>query len=85
MKWTHLQCIVPGIEGALAPLEEAIQNFFLPAIFEEYAANLTALRPLLGLGIGKAGLGVPDPSDTACDNLIASQLITGALTGESLV
>jgi hypothetical protein len=66
-----LQCIVPGIEGALAPLE--------------YAANLTALRPLLGLGIGKAGLGVPDPSDTACDNLIALQLITGALTGESLV
>ena len=80
-----MQCIVPGIEGALAPLEEAIQNFFLPAIFEEYAANLTALRPLLGLGIGKAGLGVPDPSDTACGNLIASQLITGALTGESLV
>jgi hypothetical protein len=84
MKWTYLQCVVPGIEGVLAPLEEAIQKFFLPALFEEYAANLTALRPLLSLGVGKISLGVPDQSDTACGNVIASQLITGALT-ESLV
>ena len=84
MKWTYLQHIVLGIEGALAPLEETIQKFFLPALLEEYAANLTALRPLLGLGVGKAGFGVPGQSDTANGNLIASQLITGALT-ESLV
>jgi hypothetical protein len=83
-EWTYLQRVVPGIEGVLAPLEEAIQKFFLPALFEESEANLTALRPLLGLGVGKAGLGVPDPSDTARGNLIASQSITGALT-ESLV
>jgi hypothetical protein len=57
-EWMYLQCVVPGIEGALAPLEEAIQKFFLPALFEESVANLTALRPLLGLGVGKAGLGV---------------------------
>jgi hypothetical protein len=84
MKWTYLQHIVLGIEGALAPLEEAIQKFFLSAPLEEYAANLTALRPLLGLGVGKAGFGVPGKSDTARGNLIASQLIMGALT-ESLV
>jgi hypothetical protein len=84
MKWTYLQHIVLGIEGALAPLEEAIQKFFLSAPLEEYAANLTALRPLLGLGVGKAGFGVPGQSDTANGNLITSQLITGALT-ESLV
>ena len=38
----------------------------------------------LGLRAGNAGLGVPDPSDTACGIPIASQSITGALT-ESLV
>jgi hypothetical protein len=83
-EWTYLQRVVPGIEDAMAPLEQAIQKFFLPALFEESEANLTALRPLLGLGVGKAGLGVPDPGATAKANLLASQTITGSLT-ESLV
>ena len=80
-EWTYLQRVVPGIEDAMAPLEQAIQKFFLPALFEESEANLTALRPLLGLGVGKAGLaGVPDPGVTAKANLLASQTITGSLT-----
>eukprot|EP00978_Attheya_sp_CCMP212_P003494 scaffold7216_cov39-Attheya_sp.AAC.1 len=32
-EWTYLQHIMPGIEGALAPLKEAIQKVFLPAFF----------------------------------------------------
>eukprot|EP00978_Attheya_sp_CCMP212_P045024 scaffold331369_cov43-Attheya_sp.AAC.1 len=30
-EWIYLQHIMPIIEGALAPLEEAIQKVFLPA------------------------------------------------------
>eukprot|EP00978_Attheya_sp_CCMP212_P037689 scaffold180215_cov36-Attheya_sp.AAC.2 len=76
-EWMYLQCVVPGIEGTLA------LHWRTPSRNSE--ANLTALRPLLGLGVGKVGLGrVPDPSDTARCNIIASQSITGALR-ESLV
>jgi hypothetical protein len=61
MEWTYLQHVIPGIEDAMALLMQAIQKFFLPALFEESKANLTPVRPLLGLKVGKAGLGVPDP------------------------
>ena len=54
----------------------AIQKIFLPALFEEPEASLTALRPLMCLGVGKADLGVPDPRDTVKANLLALQSIT---------
>ena len=76
MEWMYLQCILPGIEDIMAPLEEAIQKIFLPALFEEPEASLTALRPLMCLGVGKADLGVPDPRDTVKANLLALQSIT---------
>jgi hypothetical protein len=76
IEWMYLQCILPGIEDIMAPLEEAIQKIFLPALFEQPEASLTGLRPLMCLGVGKADLGVPDPRDTVKANLLALQSIT---------
>ena len=78
-EWTYLQRVVPELEEVMAPIEEAIKDTFLPALFQEEGPTLDAMRLLLSLSVKKAGLGMPNPAHTARDNMEASQRITASL------
>jgi hypothetical protein len=70
------------------PVEEALATAFLRALFEE--EQLTLPRQLLALPVKKAGLGVPNPTESAETCHEASKAVTRALTqsllkGEDLV
>ena len=78
-EWQYLQRVIPGLEDAFAPLEEVISTVFLPALLEEPAENIAALRSLLALSPRQAGLGVSSPQATATSSYQSSKTSTGHL------
>ena len=78
-EWQYLQRVVPGTSEAFAPLEAAISEVFLPALLEEPSENLVPMRKLLALSSRQAGLGVPNPQETAIASYQASVKSTGDL------
>lgn len=79
-EWTYLQRVVPDLGPQMVPLEAAISDTFLPALFAEDGQAITGLRAQLSLSVKKAGLGVPNPITTAQANLEASVRVTAELT-----
>ena len=61
-EWQYLQRVIPEVGAFMDPIEEAIREEFLPALF---GGDLTVdddLRELLALGVKRAGLGLPVPT-----------------------
>ena len=88
-KWNYVQRCCRDIGPAFQPVEKALAEEFLPALFQLSPAEVAPLRGLLALPVGKGGLGVPDPTTVAEDGYHASRLgtkpvITALLNNEEL-
>ena len=84
-EWTYVQRVTPGIEDAFAPVEKALREQFLPALFGlGDSKHLDAQRALLALPTRQGGMGIPDPTKRATPNFDASTGVCGPLV-ESLV
>ena len=56
-EWQYLWCCIPGVEDFLGPVEDAIHEFFLPAIPQEKAEEMTDdFHQLLSHGVKQGGL-----------------------------
>ena len=79
-EWQYVQRVVPDCGDEFAPIEAAIANVFLPALFSAPLAEIEPLRELLALSPKQAGLGLPDPTTTAAAGYAASLGCTEDLT-----
>ena len=73
-----MQRVTPGVGEALGPVEEALREIFVPALFEGLREGVPE-REHTRLLVKQAGLALPDPIQTAPENWTASCLITGYL------
>lgn len=80
MEWQYLQRVIPNIAHHFAPVEEAISETFLPALFQTDKATVASIRKLVALSVRFAGLGIPDPTASAPVCHDASRTCTSGLT-----
>ena len=73
-----MQRVTPGVGAAFAPVEEALQEVFLPDLFRGLTEGLLT-RENTRLPVKQAGLDIPDPVLTAPENWTSSCVITGHL------
>jgi hypothetical protein len=64
-EWQYIHRVLPDCADAFQPVEDALRTSFLPAMFQE--AEVGDLRPLLGLAVSNAGVGIPNPTLTSDD------------------
>ena len=74
-EWEFMQRVTPGIGDAFGPVEKALQETFLPEIFEGLGEGAPE-QGVTGLPEKQAGLDLPDPTLTAHKNWTASCVIT---------
>ena len=77
-KWIFLMRTIPDIGALFQPLEDAIRQFFLPAITGRQAMSETE-RELLALPPRLGGLGIPNPTKSASSQFRSSKRITEPL------
>jgi hypothetical protein len=80
MEWQYLQRVTPTDAETFQPIEAAIRDSFLPALLGEEDRPPDEKRQLYGLSVKSAGLGVPNPVDTATTSHSASVDCTRALS-----
>ena len=73
-----MQRVTPGIDDAFRPVEKALRETFVPALFERLGDGVPE-RGATRLPVKQAGLAIPEPSQTATENWMASCVITGNL------
>jgi len=78
-EWMYLQRVTAGVEDAFAPIEKALVEDFLPALLGATREEVASLRPLLALSARCAGLGIPNPTETAGRSFDTSVESTTAL------
>ena len=78
-EWQYLQRVTADIADHFSPIEKAICDDFLPALFGEPCLEDSYRRPLAALPVKHAGLALPDPTSTADDNHLTSSLVCGHL------
>ena len=77
-EWAFVQRVTIGINNAFRPVEMALKETFVPALFEGLGGGVPE-RGVTRLPVKQAGLALPDPSQTAPENWTASCVITGYL------
>ena len=62
-EWQHLSCAVPGVEGRLQPIEDAIWGKFIPALMGLTGAEPVddGMRALFTNSVKQGGLNLRDP------------------------
>ena len=73
-EWQFLQQVVEGIPDRFSPIEDAITDAFLPALFGTDVPTTT--QDIIALPVKLAGLALPNPIATYNTNCISSELIT---------
>ena len=73
-----MQRVTPGIGDAFEPVEKAMQETFIPDLFEGLGEGALD-RGVTDLSVKQAGLALPDTTYTAPENWTASCVITGHL------
>ena len=73
-----MQRVTPGVGAAFGPVEEALQEVFVPALFQGLTEVLPT-RDNTRLPVNQADMAIPDPVKTAPENWTASCVITGHL------
>ena len=73
-----MQRATPGIGDAFGPVETALKETFVLALFEGLGDSISE-RGVTHLPVKQAGLDLPDPSQTAPENCTESCVITGHL------
>jgi hypothetical protein len=81
-EWQNLQRVVPNCGPAFEPVEEAIQTVFLPALLE--ATEAECQRELTTVSVRPAGMGLPNPVQSAPACFAASQACTSLLVTTGL-
>ena len=74
-EWAFIQRVTPGIGDAFRPLETALKETFMPALFEG-VRNSVPERGVTRLTVKQVGLSLPNPSHTAPENWTVSCVIT---------
>ena len=77
-EWAFVQRVAPGVGDAFGPVEEAIKEIFVPALYEGLREGVME-QVTTRLSVKQAGLALPDPTQTAPENWTASCVITGHL------
>ena len=73
-----MQRMTPGFGNAFRPVEMALKETFVPALFEGLGGGIPE-RGVTRLPVKQAVLAVPDPSQTAPEDWTASCVIIGHL------
>ena len=61
-EWHYLQHVMLPTDNTFDPVEQAIKDMFLPALFGEEAKHTVELQPLLTLSVHWAGIGILMPT-----------------------
>ena len=77
-EWSFVQMGTPGVGEAFGPVEEALREIFVPALFEGLREGVPK-REITRLPVKQAGLALPDPIQTAPEKWTASCVIIGYL------
>ena len=77
-EWAFVQRVTPGVGAAFAPVEEALREVFLSALFRGLTEGLPTSENTR-LPVKHAGLAIPDPVLMAPEKCTASCVITGHL------
>ena len=77
-EWAFVQGVTPGAGEAFGPVEEALREIFVPALFEGLR-EVVPKREITRLPLKQAGLALPHPIHTAPEKWTASCVITGYL------
>ena len=72
--------MLPGTESAFAPIEAALADDFLPALFSLNPIELNVHQDLLALSAKSRSIGVLDPTKTGSQANVLSVCITKVLT-----
>jgi len=78
-EWTYLQRVVPGVDEAFQPIETALREAFLPALFALPQAETNKLCPHTQLSVRFSGLGIADPTSTGQEGFNTSVTMTEVL------
>ena len=76
-----MQRVTHGVGAAFSPVEEALREIFLTALFQGLTERLPT-RANTRLPVKQAGMAIPDPVQTAPENWTASCVITGHLVAD---
>ena len=77
-EWVFVQRVTPGVGAAFGPVEEALQEVFVPDLFRGLSEGLLT-QENTRLPVKQAGLAPLDPVKTAPKNWTVSCVITGHL------
>jgi hypothetical protein len=85
-EWQFLQRVIEGIGDSFIPIEEAISNLFLLAL-SGHSLECDYHHKLAELPVKRAGLTLPDPTDTSASCykasiILCSHLLLEAFRGE---
>jgi hypothetical protein len=78
-EWQYLQRVTKDVSEHFAPIEAAISDKFLPALFGEPTLDDNYRRRVSTLPVKHAGLALPDPTKSADSNYSTSTLVCGHL------
>ncbi len=78
-RWTYLQRTIPDINCLFQPLEDAIQQTFIPALTGRPPCSKST-RDLLALPVRHGGMGLMNPTDTSIHHFQTSEMMTTPLT-----
>ena len=76
-EWTYLQRVVPDVSAAFQPIENALAEDFIPALFGDKACPS---RDLTQLPVRHAGLGIPNPVTSSDTHFTVSLAMTKQVT-----
>ena len=77
-EWAFVQRVTPGVRDSFDPLEDALKETFVPALFKGLQEGVPE-RGVTRLPVKQAGLDLPNPTQTAPENWTACCVITGHL------
>jgi hypothetical protein len=78
-EWLYVQRVAPDLGHEFAPVEKAMRDVFLPALLGDPLPATDRIRDQASLSTKFAGLGLPNPTETAEANYMASQMSTSVL------
>ena len=71
-----MQRVTPGVGDAFGPVEEALKEIFVPALYKGLREGVSE-QGITRLPVKHVGLDLPDPTQTAPENWTASCVVTG--------
>ena len=76
-QWTFFQRVIPDIAHLFSPVESAIAEHFVPAIYSEKVS--ASVRTLSSLPVRCAGIAITNPVTTSQSNYVASTIVCSHL------